>query len=292
MIDADFEYFLEKFGQPQQAVRVTDNILNKYKGKLPDQLLEYWKEVGFCTFKEGLFWITNPDDYAEDIYHWLENTDILDEDVWHVIARSAFGELYLWGEKNWQKYDLNIINGEVFQNSVGFNDEKHKNDEIIRNFFAFSDLDEFDRKDENLKPLFDRAVKKYGPLSSNEVFGFEPALALGGKSVLQNLKKLDIHVHMAILKEFTNVYKTDLEGLGKILYGENASFSKAIEQVSQIEKTHSQVISIQSGQPCTKSGYWFTPAKENSRQYFKEGEIFPNFVTDWGEVYWQFDGDE
>ncbi len=51
MIDADFEYFLEKFGQPQQAVRVTDNILNKYKGKLPDQLLEYWKEVGFCTFK-------------------------------------------------------------------------------------------------------------------------------------------------------------------------------------------------------------------------------------------------
>ncbi|MFH3651715.1 T6SS immunity protein Tdi1 domain-containing protein, partial [Acinetobacter baumannii] len=85
---------------------------------------------------------------------------------------------------------LNIINGEVFQNSVGFNDEKHKNDEIIRNFFAFSDLDEFDRKDENLKPLFDRAVKKYGPLSSNEVFGFEPALALGGKSVLQNLKKL------------------------------------------------------------------------------------------------------
>lgn len=97
---------------------------------------------------------------------------------------------------------------------------------------------------------------------------------------------------MAILKEFTNVYKTDLEGLGKILYGENASFSKAIEQVSQIEKTHSQVISIQSGQPCTKSGYWFTPAKENSRQYFKECEIFPNFVTDWGEVYWQFDGDE
>ncbi|MFH4130425.1 T6SS immunity protein Tdi1 domain-containing protein, partial [Acinetobacter baumannii] len=88
---------------------------------------------------------------------------------------------------------------------------------------------------------FDRAVKKYGPLSSNEVFGFEPALALGGKSVLQNLKKLNIHVHMAILKEFTNVHKTDLEGLGKILYGENASFSKAIEQVSQTEKTHSQV---------------------------------------------------
>ncbi len=229
MSDEDFEYFLEKFGQPQQAIAVTEDILKKYKGKLPDQLLEYWKEVGFCCFKEGLFWITNPEDYAEDIYHWLESTDILDEDVWHVIARSAFGELYLWGEKNWQKYDLNISNGQVFQNSVGFNDKKHTSNEIVRNFFAFSDVDEFDKKDDNLKPLFERAVKKYGPLASNEVLGFEPALILGGSASLKNLKKLDIHVHMSILKEFTQVYKTDLEGLGKMLYGENASFNKAIE---------------------------------------------------------------
>lgn len=231
MRDEDFEYFLEKFGQPQQAIVVTEDILKKYKGKLPDQLLEYWKEVGFCCFKEGLVWITNPEDYAEDIYHWLESTDILDEDVWHVIARSAFGELYLWGEKNWQKYDLNISNGQVFQNSAGFNDKKHTSNEIVRNFFAFSDIDEFDKKDENLKPLFERAIKKYGPLASNEVLGFEPALILCGSASLKNLKKLDIHVHMSILKEFTQVYKTDLEGLGKMLYGENASFSKAIEQV-------------------------------------------------------------
>ena len=35
-----------------------------------------------------------------------------------------------------------------------------------------------------------------------------------------------------------------------------------------------------------------TVAQENSRQYFKEGEILPEIKSDWGEVYWQFDGEE
>ena len=50
--------------------------------------------------------------------------------------------------------------------------------------------------------------------------------------------------------------------------------------------------SVAAGDICPQSGYWFTVAKENSRQYFNQGDIFPNFKNDWGEVYWQFDGEE
>ena len=38
----------------------------------------------------------------------------------------------------------------------------------------------------------------------------------------------------------------------------------------------SQVGRVDSGQPCSKQGYWFTPAQANSRRYFKQGEIMPN----------------
>ena len=51
-------------------------------------------------------------------------------------------------------------------------------------------------------------------------------------------------------------------------------------------------LSIKSGERCQKSGYWLSVAEENSRQYFKQGEAFPDFSSDWGEVYWQFDGEE
>ena len=51
-------------------------------------------------------------------------------------------------------------------------------------------------------------------------------------------------------------------------------------------------LSIKAGERCPKSGYWLSVAEENSRQYFKQGEVFPDFNSDWGKVYWQFDGEE
>lgn len=50
--------------------------------------------------------------------------------------------------------------------------------------------------------------------------------------------------------------------------------------------------SIKAGEKCPQQGYWFTVAKVNSRQYFNLGDVFPNFESDWGDVYWQFDGEE
>ncbi|MGP5209297.1 hypothetical protein ACTXJ5_00755 [Psychrobacter alimentarius] len=48
-----------------------------------------------------------------------------------------------------------------------------------------------------------------------------------------------------------------------------------------------------AGQPCPKSGYWFTLAKTDSRAYFKQGEVMPDYHNnDWGQVIWQFDGEQ
>ena len=48
-----------------------------------------------------------------------------------------------------------------------------------------------------------------------------------------------------------------------------------------------------AGQPCSKSGYWFTLAKADSRSYFRQGETMPDYPNNnWGEVIWQFDGEK
>lgn len=47
-----------------------------------------------------------------------------------------------------------------------------------------------------------------------------------------------------------------------------------------------------ANQPCPKSGFWFTHAKADSRAYFKQGTIMPDYPNNhWGNVIWQFDGD-
>jgi hypothetical protein len=50
---------------------------------------------------------------------------------------------------------------------------------------------------------------------------------------------------------------------------------------------------IVSGQPCTRAGYWFTPAQAHSRRYFEQGEIMPRFdQSDWGETLWYWSAED
>ena len=52
--DEDFADFLTKFGQPFAAKAADEAVLQKYRGILPDQLLTYWRQYGFCGFADGL----------------------------------------------------------------------------------------------------------------------------------------------------------------------------------------------------------------------------------------------
>ncbi|UCO98908.1 DUF3396 domain-containing protein [Metapseudomonas lalkuanensis] len=43
----------------------------------------------------------------------------------------------------------------------------------------------------------------------------------------------------------------------------------------------------EGGQPCPKTGYWFTPAQEHSLRQFAQGEIMPVFEgSSWGHTFW------
>jgi hypothetical protein len=54
-----------------------------------------------------------------------------------------------------------------------------------------------------------------------------------------------------------------------------------------------QVARIDAGQPCSKAGYWFTPAKAESRRHFNQGEIMPGFSeSHWGDTIWYWSGEE
>lgn len=49
--------------------------------------------------------------------------------------------------------------------------------------------------------LYEKAVDKYGTLNYDECFGYVPILALGGKESVNNLKKVKIREHIALITE-------------------------------------------------------------------------------------------
>lgn len=54
----------------------------------------------------------------------------------------------------------------------------------------------------------------------------------------------------------------------------------------------SNLIRTPGGLPCLEPGYYFTPARADSRRQFERGELFPEFDNEYGATIWQMDTDQ
>lgn len=61
----------------------------------------------------------------------------------------------------------------------------------------------------------------------------------------------------------------------------------------KVSNDDSTRIKVKGGEKCLKTGYWTTPAQPGTRPHFSKDEILPTLSqTDWGDVYWYFDGEK
>jgi hypothetical protein len=193
-MDENFEYFLEKMGPAFERRYVPDSTIDKFRGKLPDQLLAYWDEHGWCGYADGLFWTVNPQEYEPALDAWIEDTEFEDFDTYHVIARSAFGKLYLWGERTGSSLVIVAPGSFCIPRTSRFVGDKM--DFSVQVFFGGRSKDEND-----FDGMFAGAAKKLGRLKHNELYGFVPALALGGSASIDNIQKVKAIEHLVILAQ-------------------------------------------------------------------------------------------
>jgi len=203
MKDPHFEYFIEKFGEATSSTPVPETTLAQRADKLPPILMTYWREEGWAGYANGRVWTVNPDEYEDIVDAWLEETPFVGIDNFHVIARSAFGDLYLCGETTGASVTITCIHNEILALKNQLKPKSLQDqDPSIQALFGSARLEDFDYKDINGKLLFERAVKKYGPLEPDEMYGFEPALVMGGSATLDNLRRLKLDPHLHILRQF------------------------------------------------------------------------------------------
>lgn len=223
MTDEYFEMFLEEFGSPTVTVDATDQEVEAYRGVLPDQLLSYWKQVGFSGFRSGLFWITNPAEFEDVLEQFLDGTVFADNDNYHVIARSAYGQLYLWGEKT--GYSLSVIPHLNWIKTVLGNEDdisRGKADIAVQRFIGFRETQDIDIKNKT-KSLFPLILKKYGDLGKDEVMVFTPYLFMGGKKSPDNMAKENLHVYLQVMADMGGAEIVDMASMvGNVIkhYGE------------------------------------------------------------------------
>lgn len=204
MTDENFEYFLneEGFAPAIKCRPVDEATLLRYTGKLPDRLIEYWKEYGFCGYGDGLLWTVNPSEYEEVLEMWLSSTPLWGRENYYVIARSAFGVMYVLGEDS---VDDTVINPHysniVPGNAPDKNLSAEQKDRKLSLFFGVKGKKSLDMNDQNDKPLFKKIVKKIGSLDYDEMYAFVPALAAGGIADIEHVQIVKIHEQLELLAE-------------------------------------------------------------------------------------------
>ena len=163
---------------------VSGEIIKKYQGRIPDELMEVWKEYGFGSFYSGYLKIINPDEYQE----------ILEESYWNgkisiPIFLTGFGDIITWrdntyvGLVKYRKNDIAVLAGGF---DFFFGDLMVESSSLIRK------LD---------KGLYSNAVSRLGSLEYDECFGFVPLLPSGGSEKVENLQKVKIQPHIDLITQ-------------------------------------------------------------------------------------------
>ena len=217
----DIESFFEEIGTPEQSITVDVNYANSYRGKLPDALINYWLTHGFTRHSNGLFWIVDPDKFASVKDEWLKGTSLQDEDDYYVIARSGFGELYLWGTNTGDKYIIDTNSAWILKEGGCEDEIKYgEADEMLYSFLSFLEAIDLDIENDSGQRLFSKAVRRYGELQVNEVFGFEQSLLLDANADVDNLSKVDIFIHLSKLAQSSQREILDQDALVRKAFGD------------------------------------------------------------------------
>jgi len=191
------DYFVKKMGPAIQRIDVPHPTIEKYRGHFPDPLLEFWDQYGWSGYGEGIFWTVNPAEYDDLVHHWLEESGIANSETIHVIARSAFGDLYLWQSQTGSSLSIDAIYSRY---SLVAKPQltNTQQDSKVKAFFLTRERDTDDFDD-----LFVTAQKILGTLQPNEMYGFVPAIALGGPGTLNTLQKVKTIEHLTFLSQLS-----------------------------------------------------------------------------------------
>ncbi len=65
-----------------------------------------------------------------------------------------------------------------------------------------------------------------------------------------------------------------------------------VDLPSQVADVTQQTLRQAGGETCKVAGFYFSPALEKSRRYFRAGEPLPKFEGQYGETIWQWDNDQ
>jgi hypothetical protein len=176
-----------------------------YKNILPSLLLKNWEKYGFNPFRQGLFWLINPEEYQGLLEDYVEGTLLEDMPDLYVIARSAFGKLYVWEKDKGMTVELDFLQHQIYyspkEQRLNVQEQEESMKALLSKIPKISDM-----YDDTHKSLFVQAYEIFGMLTEDEMYAYKQPLYLGGENNIENIEKKNLFIHADIQRGLNSPY--------------------------------------------------------------------------------------
>ncbi|WP_444947791.1 GAD-like domain-containing protein [Micromonospora ureilytica] len=204
----------EVWGPPTYSAPVRADRLAQFAGVVPDLLLTYWRSYGFAGFGNGSFWLCDPEVWQPAVDAWTNGLALPREERWIAVSRSAFGDVQVWGQQTGSRLTITAQHGWVVHtDQAGRVMSDHDRDNRLYALLMCQDRRSVDLHGADKKPLFDRILALRGPVGPDTIYGFVPALGLGGALRPDRAEIVDGPVHLELLAELSERRIVDNEEL-------------------------------------------------------------------------------
>jgi hypothetical protein len=187
-MDSKFEDLLK----PYTNVKVPNEIINEFNGKIPSSLIKLWTNFGFGKYGQGIIELVNPKKYEEIFWNWINEKP----ENCVPFAISAFGDLFYYVRYESGEDEIRLIN----PNRNEYETICYSGEGFFSDFFQ----SEFEREDWLFESVFKKAIKKLGPLKIEEVYSFKNISKKANIYKLNNIDNisLSIQCHNKLLKHY------------------------------------------------------------------------------------------
>lgn len=178
---------------PENSVPLSDETRSKCAGRLPDWLLSTWRNYGIGTYRNGYFSFCLPQEFdgvLAEIFAWFTDLSAEDFAVFGYTSDSILYVINRTGEMHWIYMNFSYI---ISFRADDDNDALPSG--VAPGIMAATKWISDDLHTHNM------AVKSLGLLNKGEVFGYLPALQLGGFQALSNIRKMRAAEHWFFLAQ-------------------------------------------------------------------------------------------
>ena len=204
-----FARIIADHGPPENARLVPSETADAFRDRLPPELLASWRRYGWGDYNEGFLRICDPRPLDPIISLIFRDDSELKAAELTVVAYTLFNTLRVW-DRAGRTILIHLDEAEVFAPSYSSTINPDTQRPYSNAFLA--GLLIYDELSLELQDYYKNACAKLGRPDPDQVFGYAPALQLGGEWGLDHLHRFKAIEHMTFLAQLGPLTLTELTG--------------------------------------------------------------------------------